>query len=121
MEGIILPRVGSPEVGPLVIKASAGIAFRAPILRCLSAQEAAEALSAANFSLFGLKGDGAENLYETHFPERLVFVLGNESRGISLRVHRSLYIPMCNGVESLNVATAGAILSFELLRRAQSG
>jgi 23S rRNA (guanosine2251-2'-O)-methyltransferase len=29
-DGVVLPRVGCPEVGPLVIKASAGVAFRAP-------------------------------------------------------------------------------------------
>ena len=28
LDGVVLPHSGTPEVGPLVIKASAGVAFR---------------------------------------------------------------------------------------------
>jgi 23S rRNA (guanosine2251-2'-O)-methyltransferase len=40
LDGVVLPRRGCPEVGPLVLKASAGVAFRAPILRCPALPEA---------------------------------------------------------------------------------
>lgn len=38
-DGVILPRCGCPEIGPLVSKASACVAFRAPILRCAELAE----------------------------------------------------------------------------------
>jgi 23S rRNA (guanosine2251-2'-O)-methyltransferase len=48
-------------------------------------------------------------------------VLGNETSGVSPAVRglvdRWLSIPMSGGVESLNVASAAAVLSFELVRR----
>lgn len=121
LDGVLLPRRGSPEVGPLVIKASAGVAFHAPILRCADAAEAASALTAAGFELIGLRGERAASLYEASLPARAAFVLGNETEGqseaLTRAVRRWLCIPMAAGVESLNVATAAAVLAFEVRRR----
>src|SRR5919202_2054822 len=39
-----LPRAGSPGVDPLVVKASAGVAYRAPILRCRTAADGVRTL-----------------------------------------------------------------------------
>ncbi|MCA9537366.1 MAG: RNA methyltransferase [Myxococcales bacterium] len=121
LAGVVLPRAGCPEVGPLVIKASAGVAFRAPILRAPSAVEAADALRAAGFALIGLRGHEAVDLYGFTPPAKAVFVLGNETAGVSeavsARLDAFVSIPMCAEVESLNVAVAGAVVAFELLRR----
>lgn len=122
VDGIVVPRAGSPKIGPLVIKASAGVAFRAPILRCAEASQAAEALAAAGVTLVGLRGQGAEDLFGAEWPARACFVLGNETEGVgddvAAHITRWARIPMANGVESLNVATAGAVVAFELARRA---
>lgn len=124
LNGIVLPRRGSPEVGPLVIKASAGVAFQAPIWRCETVEEGVAALKAAGFRLYGLAADGALDLFEAPFPDRVAFVLGNETHGVSPPIARLLdgavRIPMAPGVESLNVATAGTLVGFELLRRARA-
>jgi 23S rRNA (guanosine2251-2'-O)-methyltransferase len=40
IEGVVVPEAGTAELGPLVIKASAGVAFRAPIVRCATTVEA---------------------------------------------------------------------------------
>src|SRR3954470_6493841 len=42
--GTVLPRAGVPDVGPLVVKASAGTAFRATLLRSASARDAVAGL-----------------------------------------------------------------------------
>lgn len=124
MHGVILPRLGCPDVGPLVIKASAGVAFRSPILRCPSALHAAEALIERGYSLVGLRGDEAEDLYDAQLDPTAVFVLGNETEGVSGGVAKLISqwvrIPMANGVESLNVATAGAVVAFEIARRGRA-
>jgi 23S rRNA (guanosine2251-2'-O)-methyltransferase len=124
LTGVVIPRSGSPEVGPLVIKASAGLAFRAPILRCPSAHIAAAQLRAADWTICGLRGHDADDLYSLSLPTRAVWVLGNETRGVSPAVatHVSAWvkIPMAGSVESLNVATAGAVVAFELFRRQRS-
>lgn len=119
-EGIVLPRKGSPEVGPLVIKASAGVAYKAPILRVATAIEGANLLKSKGFLLFGLSMGGSD-LYAASLPERVALVLGNESTGISpevqARLDGTLAIPMAGGVESLNVAVAAAVVAYELTRR----
>src|SRR5262249_52220300 len=121
LTGVVLPRRGVPSVDPLVVKASAGVAFHAPILRCASASGACAALRAAGFAVRGLAGDAGAVRSSARMRQRWAFVLGNETSGVSPVVRelvdRWLSIPMCGGVESLNVASAAAVLSFELLRR----
>ena len=40
IDGIVVPRKGVASLDPLVVKASAGVAFRAPILKAFTAAEA---------------------------------------------------------------------------------
>lgn len=123
MDGIVLPRRGVAGVDPLVVKASAGVAFHAPLLRCGTAAEAAEALAEHGYRLHGLSADATESVFTAPLGGRAAFVLGAESAGIGeqVRAHVTgwLSIPMAGGVESLNVASAAAVLCFELLRRRQ--
>ena len=125
LAGVVLPRAGSPDVDPLVIKASAGVAFRASIIRCRTGAEAAEELSRAGFRVYGLSGGARTSVYAEEVPDRAAFVLGNETVGLGREterwVDRWLSIPMAGGVESLNVASAAAVLCFDLVRRAQPG
>src|SRR5205823_6035359 len=106
---------------PLVVKASAGVAFRAPVLRCATAAEAASILVEAGYGLYALGAQGGPSLFEAPWPERTAFVLGGETAGVgdgvASRVTGWLSIPMPGEVESLNVSAAAAVLCFELVRR----
>jgi 23S rRNA (guanosine2251-2'-O)-methyltransferase len=121
LSGVVLPEAGSPDVGPLVVRASAGIALRATVLRCGTAASGVAALAEAGLTVHGLRADGAEPLFTTELPERAAFVLGNEtdgiSPGVSALVERWVAIPLASDVESLNVASAAAVVAFELARR----
>jgi 23S rRNA (guanosine2251-2'-O)-methyltransferase len=123
IDGIVVPRRGVASIDPLVVKASAGVAFRAPVLRCGTSAEASALLRAAGFSLHALDSHAPDTIYSASFPSRAAFVLGSETSGITedVRPHVTswLSIPMAAGVESLNVASAAAVLCFELVRRAQ--
>ena len=122
IDGIVVPRKGVASIDPMVVKASAGVAFRAPILKCHTAGEAADLLSAAGFHLVGLAADGPSTLFDADLPENVVLVLGGETYGIgdevADRVGTWVSIPMAGGVESLNVSAAAAVVCFELVRRA---
>jgi 23S rRNA (guanosine2251-2'-O)-methyltransferase len=121
LAGVVVPFSGVSDLGPLVIKASAGVAFTAPILRTRTAVEALTLLRQARFRVYGLTGGAGTSLFDARFAGRAAFVLGNESDGLSEEARRhvqvALRIPMSGAVESLNVASAAAVLSFELLRR----
>src|SRR5439155_6140355 len=49
--GVVVPRRGVATLDPLVVKASAGVAFRAPVLRCGTAAEASGMLADAGYRL----------------------------------------------------------------------
>ncbi len=122
LNAVVLPSAGSPGLGPLVIKASAGIAFRATIVRCRRPGDALRTLGAAGFTAYGLDASATTTLYDADLGERSLFVLGNETDGLSASsldlLDTRLSIPMANGVESLNVASAAAVIAFEVARRA---
>jgi 23S rRNA (guanosine2251-2'-O)-methyltransferase len=123
MDGVVLPRRGVPAIDPLVVKASAGVAFHAPVLRASTAEQACRSLRAAGFAVLGLSGSapGSVSLFGEPPPSRAAYVLGNETDGITPEVAAALTgwvgIPMAGGVESLNVASAAAVVCFEWARR----
>jgi 23S rRNA (guanosine2251-2'-O)-methyltransferase len=124
LDGIVVPRRGVASIDPLVVKASAGVAFRAPILKAFTAGEAVAALKAHGFHVVGLDAEGDDDLFTAHLPEPVAFVLGSETAGLSPDVAQLVdswvSIPMAAGVESLNVAAAGAVVCFELVRRSRA-
>lgn len=127
LEGVLLPRRGAPAIDPLVIKASAGVAFHAPVLRARSAADGLAALAEAGFVLVGLDGPGDSrgttppSLFEAELPGRVALVVGGETDGITDDVrgelHGTVTIPLAPGVESLNAAVAASVACFELARR----
>lgn len=122
LDGVVLPRRGVPGIDPLVVKASAGVAFHAPVLRAGTAEDACATLRGAGFAVLGLSGSTgrARSLYAAAPPRRVAYVLGNETDGVSeavcARITGWLSIPMAGGVESLNVASAAAVVCFEWAR-----
>ncbi|MGH3516924.1 MAG: TrmH family RNA methyltransferase [Haloechinothrix sp.] len=121
VDGVVVPRKGVASLDPLVVKASAGVAFRAPVLRCATAAEAAAALVGAGYPLFALSASATTSLFRADLPANAAFVLGGETSGVSGAVLDLvtdwLSIPMPGDVESLNVSAAAAVLCFELVRR----
>ncbi|WP_020577308.1 TrmH family RNA methyltransferase [Actinopolymorpha alba] len=121
LDGVVVPHRGVADLDPLVVKASAGVAFHAPVLRCDTAEEAAERLVEAGYTLVGLAADGSESLFEAEIPSPVAFFLGGETDGVSpaARAYIGAWvsIPMPGDVESLNVASAAAVVAFEVVRR----
>jgi 23S rRNA (guanosine2251-2'-O)-methyltransferase len=121
IDGLIIPEKGCAELGSLVIKASAGSIFKAAIFRCKNTAEALQKLQ-GDYQLLGLSLDSEVDFFDHSFSMNTVFILGNESQGISeasLAACQALVkIPMNNQVESLNVAVTAALCAFHpALRR----
>jgi len=114
--GILLPRRGGCDICPLVIKASAGTVFRAPLLRCDALPGALAELRDCGWRVCTLEGHAQDSLFDPLQAAPRVFVLGGETAGVSTAVStmavERLRIPMANGVESLNVAVAAALVAF---------
>jgi 23S rRNA (guanosine2251-2'-O)-methyltransferase len=116
IDGILLPQKGNAQIDPLVIKASAGTVFRAPLLRCKDLPEALQAFKKAGALVCALSSHAPTELKKFVPNAPCIYVLGNESDGVSPTVEKlcneSVRIPMNNGVESLNVAVTAALIAF---------
>lgn len=114
VDGIILPKKNSAKISPLVIKASAGTLFKLPIYFCDSLEEILQELKETQ--IYALSSHAKSSIYNAHVTRKSIFVLGNESEGVSKEVEAlcndSLAIPMNRGVESLNVAVTASLIAF---------
>ncbi len=114
VDGIILPKKSSAKISPLVIKASAGTLFKLPIYFCNSLEEILPSLK--DTKIYALSSHASNDIYDVKPSEKSIFVLGNESDGISKEVEKlcndSISIPMKRGVESLNVAVTASLIAF---------
>lgn len=114
--GLLLPQNGCASLSPLVVKASAGTLFKAPIYFCDPLEKCLSELRESGASIYGLSSHASESVFEHRSEGPAVYVLGNETDGVSDSLNRlctaRLRIPMHNGVESLNVAVTAAIIAF---------
>ena len=71
-------------------------------------------LRAAGFALAATLVDGGANVFSTALPQRLVYVMGAEAEGMDRALAAAcdlqVSIPGSGAVESLNVASATAVL-----------
>jgi 23S rRNA (guanosine2251-2'-O)-methyltransferase len=116
IDGILWSRRGNAALGPLVIKASAGNLYKAPILICQDLVEALKACRAKGMDICTLDAGARESLFGQTPALQCVYVLGNESEGVSQPVkklaNKTVSVPMNNGVESLNVAVTASLIAY---------
>ncbi len=94
---------------PKVLQATMGAIFRVNVHYL----DLTEFLSITELPIYGALLNG-ENILENHYEPKGIIVLGNEGNGISEEikkfVQKAITIPRFGEAESLNVATAGAII-----------
>jgi 23S rRNA (guanosine2251-2'-O)-methyltransferase len=116
IDGIIWTRRGNAALGPLVIKASAGTLYRAPMLLGADLVAILEQYRAGGTEVCTLSARARHSLFGYRPTGHCVYVLGNETEGVSPQVERiadrQLSIPMARGVESLNVAVTAGLIAY---------
>jgi 23S rRNA (guanosine2251-2'-O)-methyltransferase len=118
---VLQDRHAPPETGALA-RAASGALDIVPVVREVNLSRAIAALARAGFWVLGLAGDGKRTLAEAAPRDRRVaLVLGAEDSGLR-RLQREtcdelVRLPMAEGVESLNVASAAAVALYEIVRR----
>ncbi len=103
-----------------VVRSSMGSLFRVPVYHGML-ERWIEAMQRVGVYVVASQPGAAKRLDRCAFPERAVFLLGNEAQGVSSRLCQSadirLQIPMGGQTESLNVSVAAAILLYERFRQ----
>ncbi len=116
VDAILLPTKGAAQISPLVIKASAGTLFKMPIIKTSDLKKTLELFKKEGADIYTLSSHASKSYKEQHYSTKTIFVLGNESEGVSRSIesvcNESIAIPMQRGVESLNVAVTASLLAF---------
>jgi len=111
--GVLIPEHNQAPVTGAVVKVSAGMAFRIPLVSIGNVNETLRDLKKKGFWTYGLEGGAKQTIGNETFSEPAVFILGNESKGIREKTRGlcdiPLSIPMNPQCESLNVAASAAV------------
>lgn len=100
---------------PKVVRATAGSVACWPVARTPSLASLRQALDAAGFSLMATVAHGGNEPSRTHWPKRVALAIGSEADGLSDQdqdlCHHTLCVDTAPDVESLNAASAFAIVA----------
>ncbi len=117
---VVIPQHESAGLTPVVVKASAGATQWVPIAQVTNLARAIEALKNAEYWVYAA-GAGGDRPDAIDFRGKVALVLGSEGKGIRRNVlehcDRVVTIPMTGHVDSFNVATAAAVLCYEVRRQ----
>ncbi|HUO56493.1 MAG TPA: 23S rRNA (guanosine(2251)-2'-O)-methyltransferase RlmB [Candidatus Paceibacterota bacterium] len=121
VSGVLIPKVNQAQITGAVVKTSAGMAFRIPLVAIGNVNQTLEILKQHAFWTYGLSMQGSKELSKEKFDAPAVFVVGNEGEGIRRRTLElcdvALSIPMHPRTESLNAAVSVAVVLYEWSRQ----
>ena len=121
---VVIPKDRAVDVTPVVVKASAGAAHHLKISKVTNLRRAIGELKNHGYWTVGLDGLSPECIYDKNYSNRMVVVLGGEGKGLRPVTLREcdfvVSIPMLGKIGSLNVAVAGAVFLYELVRQSRN-
>jgi len=116
LSAVLIPEHRQAPITGAVAKASAGMAFRIPLVSIGNVNHALEVMKRRGFWIYGLSMRGTTVLAEEAFDAPTAFIVGNEGHGVRektlLACDIELAIPMNERSESLNAAVAAAIVFY---------
>jgi 23S rRNA (guanosine2251-2'-O)-methyltransferase len=117
---VVIPQHESVGLTPVAVKASAGASEWVAVAQVTNLARTIEALKEKGYWIYAAAANG-DRPNVVDFRGKVALVLGNEGKGIRRNVlehcDRVLTIPMSGRVESFNVATAAAVLCYEVRRQ----
>lgn len=120
VHGIILTEGCVDIYNPKVVRATMGSIFRVAIYHEENAIETVKSLKEKGMKIFSTSLDESEDLQNVDFKESSMFIIGNESQGVSRPLNdladKLIRIPMIGEAESLNVAIATSIIMYEAMK-----
>ncbi len=116
LAGVLIPEHNQAPVTGTVVKTSAGMAFRVPLVSIGNVNHTLRVLKEKGFWTYGLAMEGSVPLEKEAFDAPAAFVVGNEGAGIREKTLETcdiaLSIPMHPRTESLNAAVSAAVVFY---------
>jgi 23S rRNA (guanosine2251-2'-O)-methyltransferase len=117
---VVLPEHESVGLTPIAVKASAGASEWVAVTQVTNLARAIEALKEKGFWVYAATADG-DPADAIDFTGKVAIVMGSEGKGVRRNVlehcDRNVSIPMFGHVDSFNVASAAAVLCYEVVRQ----
>jgi 23S rRNA (guanosine2251-2'-O)-methyltransferase len=117
LSGVLVPTHNQAPINGTVIKVSAGMAFKVPLVTINNVNTTIEDLKKKGFWIYGLAGEGKVSLPDESFGEPTVFVIGNEGEGLRKMTAQScdtlLSIPIDPQCESMNASASVAVALYD--------
>jgi 23S rRNA (guanosine2251-2'-O)-methyltransferase len=121
VDGVVFPERGAAPLSAAAVKASAGASEHLRLARLPTIGEAIHELKDAGLRLAAGDQGASASAWQTDLRGPLAVVVGSEGSGLSGQTRRRCDVlvsfPMAGHVASLNAATAGALLLFEVVRQ----
>ncbi|WP_180126443.1 MULTISPECIES: RNA methyltransferase [unclassified Acinetobacter] len=119
IEQVVCTKGSASLWSPRVLRAGMGAHFSLNTFENIALEDI---LTKFKIPVYATSSHQSENLYSKNLRKQCVWILGNEGQGVSeyaLQHAEAVAIPQPGGQESLNVAIAGSICFFEMVRQRQ--
>lgn len=124
VDGVVFPERGAAPLSAAAVKASAGASEHLLLARLPTIGEAIHEIKAAGLRLVAADQEAPASAWRSDLTGPVAVVVGSEGSGLSGATKRRcdllISFPMAGHVASLNAATAGALLLFEIVRQRSS-
>ena len=121
IDGVVFPERGAAPLSAAAVKASAGASEHLLLARLPTIGEAVHELKLAGMRLIAADQDATASAWHSDLTGPVAIVVGSEGSGLSGATRRRcdllVSFPMAGRVASLNAATAGALLLYEVVRQ----
>jgi 23S rRNA (guanosine2251-2'-O)-methyltransferase len=118
---VIAPKDHAVGINATVAKVASGAAETVPYFMVTNLARTLNELKERNIWIIGTSDDASKNLYQMDFKGPTALVLGAEGNGMRQLTRKTcdelVSIPMCGGVESLNVSVASGVCLYEARRQ----
>jgi 23S rRNA (guanosine2251-2'-O)-methyltransferase len=121
VSGILMPKHNQAPITGAVVKVSAGMVFRVPIVETGNVNMTIRDLKDRGFRVYGLEGKAPKTVSDVSYSEPSVFILGSEAKGLKEKTSELcdelVSVPINACCESLNVAASGAVVLYAWSRQ----
>lgn len=119
--GILIPEDRAVGLTPTVHKVACGGVEHVPVEETTNFSKYAEDLKKQGYWIFGLSPRGKRSIFELDLPDKVVWAVGSEDKGLRVTTERLcdelVFIPQASSSASYNASVATAMALTETLRQ----
>ena len=118
--GLVVTKGSADPFSPKVVRSAASSLLSIPLCQG-QIDNTLDKLKTSGYQLVATQAKDATNYYDLPYKERVALIVGNEAGGLEedvlSKADEIVKVPMMEGAESLNVAVAAGIITYEILRQ----